>query len=231
MTNTLSISISDTSGGNVSEMEGTKGYTTSSATSGYTFVGGEYITLAVTGKGVTSRPTTEIMKQYTVASGSATGGKLPVSGTFTKPTSGNNFGSWAVASEATQSTHWGVITPKAETAATGYDYTYSAVAIPGGPTEYAAGGKLINITIGSETFSYEVPAGGITLAAGKQYNYDITVKNQTINVETVITDWNDVADAHTSYIPPAQRLPPMPPSSKTVNTIKQPILFTSTTQG
>lgn len=299
-------------------MEGTKGYTTSSATSGYTFVGGEYITLAVTGKGVTSRPTTEIMKQYTVASGSsgsnaltyakdadgstttyafdwlgtgetislrawsdgktttpaaavdpdgqlftiettqagsvrellyspaadysyvtasgainiplyhqlarivvnirddatgtptlaavtlgsATGGKLPVSGTFTKPTSGNNFGSWAVASEATQSMHWGVITPKAETAATGYDYTYSAVAIPGGPTEYAAGGKLINITIGSETFSYEVPAGGITLAAGKQYNYNITVKNQTINVETVITDWNDVADAHTSYIPP-----------------------------
>jgi len=299
-------------------MEGTKGYTTSSATSGYTFVGGEYITLAVTGKGVTSRPTTEIMKQYTVASGSsgsnaltyakdadgstttyafdwldtsetislrawsdgktttpaapatdpdgqlftiettqtgsvrellyspatdysyatasgainiplyhqlarivvnirddATGtptlaavtlgsatDKVPVSGTFTKPTSGNNFGSWAVASEATQSTHWGVITPKAETAATGYDYTYSAVAIPGGPTEYAAGGKLINITIGSETFSYEVPAGGITLAAGKQYNYDITVKNQTINVETVITDWNDVADAHTSYMPP-----------------------------
>lgn len=301
-------------------MEGTKGYTTSSATSGYTFVGGEYISLAVTGKGVTSRPTTEIMKQYTVASGSsgsnaltyakdadgstttyafdwlgtgetislrawsdgktttpaaavdpdgqlftiettqagsvrellyspaadysyatasgainiplyhqlarvvvnirddATGtptlaavtlgsatDKVPVSGTFTKPTSGNNFGSWAVASEATQSTHWGVITPKAETAATGYDYTYSAVAIPGGPTEYAAGGKLINITIGSETFSYEVPAGGITLAAGKQYNYNITVKNQTINVETVITDWNDVADAHTSYIPPAER--------------------------
>lgn len=318
MTNTLSICASDTSGGNVSEMEGTKGYTTSSATSGYTFVGGEYITLAVTGKGVTSRPTTEIMKQYTVASGSsgsnaltyakdadgstttyafdwlgtgetislrawsdgktttpaapatdpdgqlftiettqagsvrellyspaadysyatasgainiplyhqlarvvvnirddATGtptlaavtlgsatDKVPVSGTFTKPTSGNNFGSWAVASEATQSTHWGVITPKAETAATGYDYTYSAVAIPGGPMEYAAGGKLINITIGSETFSYEVPGGGITLAAGKQYNYNITVKNQTINVETVITDWNDVADAHTSYIPP-----------------------------
>lgn len=299
-------------------MEGTKGYTTSSATSGYTFQTGDLVSIGIKGNGSTSRSTTEVIKQYTVAAGpspqaltysrdadgstttyafdwlgtgetislrawsdgktttpaaavdpdgqlftiettqagsvrellyspaadysyatasgainiplyhqlarivvnirdDATGtptlaavtlgsatDKVPVSGTFTKPTSGNNFGSWAVASEATQSTHWGVITPKAETAATGYDYTYSAVAIPGGPTEYAAGGKLINITIGSETFSYEVPAGGITLAAGKQYNYNITVKNQTINVETVITDWNDVADAHTSYIPPAE---------------------------
>ena len=183
LANALSISESDTSGGNVSEMEGTKGYTTSPATSGYTFQTGDLVSIGIKGDGSTSsRSTTEVIKQYTVAAGTGT-----------------------------------------------QALTYSKDA--GGPTEYAAGGKLINITIGSETFSYEVPAGGITLAAGKQYNYNITVKNQTINVETVITDWNDVADAHTSYIPPAERLPPMPASSKTVNTIKQPILFTSTTQG
>ncbi|MCR5352008.1 MAG: fimbrillin family protein [Bacteroidales bacterium] len=118
---------------------------------------------------------------------------LPKTATFADPASGH-YGIWTVQNASEKE----IVTPFVEQ--TGQ--TFSAVLVPGA---YAAGGKLINITIGSETFSYEVPAGGITLAAGKQYNYNITVKNQTINVETVITDWNDVADAHTSYIPPTER--------------------------
>ena len=282
----------NTSGGNVSEMEGTKGYTTSSATSGYTFVGGEYITLAVTGKGVTSRPTTEIMKQYTVASGSSgsnaltyakdadgstttyafdwldtsetislrawsdgktttpaspatdpdgqlftiettqTGSvrellyspatdypcgtvavslyhqlarmvitvthddttnpataitigsatdKVPVSGTFTKPTSGNNYGTWAVDPIGTSPAHWGIITPKQESVG-----VYSAVVIP---ATYASGTRFINFTVNGQDFSYTLPAA-ITLAPGKQYNYDITVKNSLVTFTVTVTPWS-----------------------------------------
>ena len=273
-------------------MEGTKGYTTSSATSGYTFVGGEYITLAVTGKGVTSRPTTEIMKQYTVASGSSgsnaltyakdadgstttyafdwlgTGetislrawsdgkastpaapatdpdgqlftiettqvgsvrellyspatdypcgtvavslyhqlarvvitvthddttnpfsaitlgcitDKVPVTGTFTKPTSGNNYGTWAVDPIGTSPAHWGIITPKQESVG-----VYSAVVIP---ATYASGTRFINFTVNGQDFSYTLPAA-ITLAPGKQYNYDITVKNSLVTFTVTVTPWS-----------------------------------------
>ena len=276
-------------------MEGTKGYTTSSATSGYTFVGGEYITLAVTGKGVTSRPTTEIMKQYTVASGSsgsnaltyakdadgstttyafdwlgtgetislrawsdgkastpaapatdpdgqlftiettqvgsvrellyspaadysyatASGAiniplyhqlarvvitvthddttnpataitigcaadKVPVTGTFTKPASGNNYGTWAVSPIGTTPAHWGVITPKQESAG-----VYSAVLIP---ATYASGTRLVNFIVGGQDFAYTLPAAA-TLAPGKQYNYDITVRNGLVTFTVSVTPW------------------------------------------
>lgn len=115
------------------------------------------------------------------------GNRVPITGTFTKPTgTGVNYGTWSVASEATQSAHWGVITPKAETAGS----VYSAVVIPGGATEYPANTRLFNITIGSESFAYKVPTGGLTLEAGKQYNYTITVENMGITVTSNITDWN-----------------------------------------
>ena len=117
----------------------------------------------------------------------STGNHVPIIGTFAKPTgTGVNYGTWSVTSEATQPTHWGVITPKEETAGS----VYSAVVIPGGATEYPANTRLFNITIGSESFAYKIPTGGLTLEAGKQYNYTITVENMGITVTSNITDWN-----------------------------------------
>lgn len=115
------------------------------------------------------------------------GNRVPITGTFTKPGSATNYGSWSVASEATQSTHWNVITPKAETAGS----VYSAVVIP---TTYAVGLRLFNITIGTQTFAYKVPMGGKTFEAGKQYNYTITVGNKGITVTSNITDWTDAVN-------------------------------------
>ncbi len=52
---------------------------------------------------------------------------------------------------------------------------YSAVLFPG---TYAADTKLVNVkTTDSKTYSYLLPTGGTTLAAGSQYNYTITVKD------------------------------------------------------
>lgn len=115
------------------------------------------------------------------------GNRVPITGTFTKPGSTTNYGSWSVASEATQLTHWSVITPKEETTGS----VYSAVVIP---TTYAADMRLFNIKIGTQTFTYKVPTGGQTFEAGKQYNYTITVGNKGITVTSNITDWTDAAD-------------------------------------
>lgn len=115
------------------------------------------------------------------------GNRVPITGTFTKPGSGDNYGSWSVATETSQSTHWSVITPKEETTGS----VYSAVVIP---TTYTADMRLFNITIGTQTFAYNVPTGGKTFEAGKQYNYTITVGNKGITVTSNITDWTDAAD-------------------------------------
>lgn len=290
----------------------TRGYTTTQAVGGYTFSGGEYMAIAVTGKGVTTRSTTEVVKQYSISAGNSgnnaltyqkdadgtsktdayhwlsntetvsirawsdgktttpaaalaadpdgqaftiestqsgdvkellyspakdytnsdtnsdgiadtqeislyhqlsrivvnvkddadgsptiaaisighdsDGHRVPKTGTFAKPTSGNNYGTWS------GQTNLGTITPKLETTATsGYEHTYTAVVIPGGTTFYPAGMKLINITIGGENFSYTIPAGGITLNSGKQYNYNITVKNRAIILTISVTAWTNDA--------------------------------------
>lgn len=303
-------------GANVTEK--TRGYSTSQATSGYTFSGGEYITVAVTGLGnssptaATSRSTSEEIKLYTVTAGSAgnngltyqkdddgtsktyqfdwlsstetislrawsdgkttspsaavdpdgqtftvettqtgsvkellyspsnkygcatnngtiniplyhqlarivinvkdekdgaptiseitigynaEGHKIPTTAEFSKPTT-TNYGSWS--NHADLST----VAPKLETtASTGYDYTYSAVVIPGTTTEYTAGLRLINITIGSKTYAYKITAGGITLQAGKQYNFNITIKETGLSVTTAtVSAWSDGAESNTSSI-------------------------------
>lgn len=110
---------------------------------------------------------------------------VPITGTFTKPGAGVNYGTWSVADEITQPTHWDVITPKVETAGS----VYSAVVIPGNATVYPADTRLFNITIGSEVFAYKIPTGGLTLEPGKQYNYTITVENMGITVTSNISDW------------------------------------------
>ena len=101
---------------------------------------------------------------------------LPKTATF-DPTKANP---WTIVGTTEKET----IIPKEET-----QYTcYSAVLIP---TTYAAGGNFINITIGSETFHYVIPTGGITLASGKQYNYDITIKNRAITFTVTVTQWEN----------------------------------------
>jgi len=292
----------NTLGGNASS---TRGYTTGSSNSGYTFSGGEYMTVAVTGKGVTSRPTSEVMKQYTVAAGSsgsnsltyqkdangtsATSGfdwlstsetvsirawsdgktttpatpavdpdnntftiettqsgdvkellyspdtnydyatysstlniklyhqlarivvtatcddtdfavtavnigddtdghRIPITGKFSKPSTGNNYGSWSVESETAESTHWKAIQAKQETSTTTNVYKYSAVVMP---ATYAKDFELLYLTADSKTYVYKLPAA-VTLAPGKQYNFNILVKNSYITVTTNITDWTDV---------------------------------------
>ena len=292
----------NTLGGNVSS---TRGYTTGSGNSGYTFSGGEYMTVAVTGKGVTSRPTSEVMKQYTVAAGSsgsnsltyqkdangtsATSGfdwlstsetvsirawsdgktttpatpavdpdnntftiettqsgdvkellyspdtnydyatysstlniklyhqlarivvtatcddtdfavtavnigddtdghRIPITGKFSKPSTGNNYGSWSVESETAEPTHWKAIAAKQETSTTTNVYKYSAVVMP---ATYAKDFELLYLTADSKTYVYKLPAA-VTLSPGKQYNFNILVKNSYITVTTDITDWTDV---------------------------------------
>lgn len=299
-------------GGNVSS---TRGYTKGEANnSGYTFSGGEYMTVAVTGQGVTSRPTTEVMKQYTVAAGSSGGNSLtyqkdangtsatsgfdwlstnetvsirawsdgktttpatpvvdpdnntftiettqsgdvkellyspdtdydyatysstlniklyhqlarivvtatcddtdfavtavtigddndgkrvPITGTFSKPTSTTNpYGSWSVASENAESTHWKAIQAKQETSTTTNVYKYSAVVMP---ATYAKDFELLYLTADSKTYIYKLPAA-VTLSPGKQYNFNILVKNSYITVTTDITDWTDaVSGTHYTH--------------------------------
>lgn len=122
------------------------------------------------------------------------GNKIPTSGTFAKPGSGN-LGSWS------SQGNLDVITPKLETTVTGYDYIYSAVVIPGDGTIYQANKRLINIKIGEEWFVYRLPSA-TPIEPGKQYTFDITVKNQTINVETSITDWNAVTSTPSAQLSP-----------------------------
>lgn len=133
------------------------------------------------------------------------GNRIPIKGTFTPP-SATDYGTWAtVAYSLENAVHYGVIAAKQETAEPNNEYTYSAVVIPAGTNRYTAGMKLINIKLGTgdaaEAFSYFIPAGGITLKAGMQYNYNITVKNQAISVTgCTITDWGNGTNGGTVTI-------------------------------
>jgi hypothetical protein len=72
-------------------------------------------------------------------------------------------------------TAYGAITPKGETAQSGYEATYSAVIFPG---TYAQNTKLFTLTNTDGDYVYAVSdASGQTLTAGNQYNYTILVKD------------------------------------------------------
>ena len=103
---------------------------------------------------------------------------LPKTASFADPASGH-YGTWTALNASEKE----IITPLVEAA----NQTYSAVLLPG---TYAAGGKFINITIGSDAFSYVISAGGLTLSAGCQYNFDITVKNKQITFTVSVTPWS-----------------------------------------
>ena len=72
-------------------------------------------------------------------------------------------------------TAYGAITPKGETAQSGYEATYSAVVFPG---TYAQNTKMFTLTNTDGDYVYAVSdASGQTLTAGNQYNYTILVKD------------------------------------------------------
>lgn len=106
---------------------------------------------------------------------------LPKTATFADPDpASNHFGTWTVANDNAEKV---TITPFVESE----NIKFSAVLIP---KTYAAGGNFINIKIGdTETFHYVIPDGGITLEAGKQYNFDIKVKNRAITFTVSVTAW------------------------------------------
>ena len=111
---------------------------------------------------------------------------LPKTATFADPNpASDHFGSWTVANDNAEKE---TIIPFVETEKT----KFSAVLIP---KTYAAGGNFINIKIGdTETFHYVIPTGGITLEAGKQYNFNITVKNRAITFTVTVTAWQQEAN-------------------------------------
>ncbi len=116
---------------------------------------------------------------------------VPLSGTFTKPSSGN-FGTWTVGSTT------GVITAKAETATSGYLATYSAVVIPADNTTYAAGDKLIVVTTSNGTYYYTIPTGGYTFEPGYQYTFNITNLNQ-IDFNVTVSEWGTGTSAEFTF--------------------------------
>ncbi len=108
--------------------------------------------------------------------------KLPLSGTYVAPTSGN-YGSWTKST-----TDMGVITPKTTTATAGAE-VYSAVLIPG---SYAAGQVLFAITLSdnkSSTFLYTLPSA-TTFNAGSSYTYNVTVDDVKIRFTGItVNNW------------------------------------------
>ena len=122
------------------------------------------------------------VKDGEVYIGDGTAAQIPVHATFQKPTDSSltpNYGTWTL-DDATETGH---IKTKEETA----DACYSAVIIP---TTYHAGDTFITIQIGSERFIYTL-TDDITLEAGKQYNYTITIKNKTITFSVTISSWGN----------------------------------------
>lgn len=85
----------------------------------------------------------------------------------------------------------GDIIPKTETPADGGAATYTALVIP----QQMQDEKFIKVTIGAGAAArdyYYTPAGDneANLTAGKQYTYNITVKKEGLQVESVSASWN-----------------------------------------
>lgn len=103
--------------------------------------------------------------------------KVPTSGIFTAPTTGNTTGTWSSQGSA------GVITAKAETTASVTDCiaTYSAVVIPyngtqATPAYYKQDDELVTITTsGGDTYVYTL-GSGVNIEAGKHYTLNLTLQ-------------------------------------------------------
>ena len=98
---------------------------------------------------------------------------FPLVASFTLPTGDSNIGTWT-----TDGATYGTLTPKEETAQSGYDHTYSAVVFPG---TYAKNSKLFTLTNSDGSYIYTITdAAGQTLTASNQYTYTVSVKNKLI---------------------------------------------------
>ena len=82
------------------------------------------------------------------------------------------------------------------TPTTGYEHTFSAVLIPG---DYS-NKKLIYIKTASGEYYYTPTS--LTLLPGKQYTFNIGVRNQKIDVTTTISNWETVNSTPTYNIAP-----------------------------
>lgn len=95
---------------------------------------------------------------------------FPVVARFSVPIGDSNYGTWATTST------YNTITPKTETTQSGYEKTYSAVVFPA--TTYAENTKFFTIKNDDGNYVYSIPASSdVTLSAGNQYYYAITVKD------------------------------------------------------
>lgn len=95
---------------------------------------------------------------------------FPITARFSVPTGSSNVGSW------TTGTNYNTITPKTETTQSGYQKTYSAVVFP--ETTYAKNTKFFTVNNSEGNYVYSIPnASDVTLTAGNQYYYAITVKD------------------------------------------------------
>ena len=65
------------------------------------------------------------------------------------------------------------------------------------PQTFTAGTQFIQIKVGTDTFVYSIPAGGLTLEGKKVYTFDIKIHKATIILTTTITDWVDGTPDHT----------------------------------
>lgn len=117
-----------------------------------------------------------------VTIGDGTNNTIPTVGTFTIPASGN-LGTWT-----DQGTNVSSIAPYewgSPYITSGYEKTYSAVMIPG---TLAASTNFIKVTTASGSYCYQLSTA-LTLDPGKQYVYNVSVRNQQLIVTSSISDW------------------------------------------
>ena len=117
---------------------------------------------------------------------------FPIKASFSVPTGSSNVGTW------TTKATYGTITPKSEETQSGQQRTYSAVIFP---STYAKNTPIFTLTNSDGNYVYNVTdASGQTLAAGNQYNYTITIKDDiTKNPLWWVAQYN-LAKNKTSFV-------------------------------
>lgn len=97
---------------------------------------------------------------------------FPKTAVFSVPTGNNTVGTW----DFTASTY-GTIIPKTESTQTGYQATYSAVIFP---KTYAKSTQFFTVNNSDGDYVYNISENaGFTPTAGNQYNYTVTVKDDS----------------------------------------------------
>ncbi|MDR2815990.1 MAG: fimbrillin family protein [Proteiniphilum sp.] len=82
------------------------------------------------------------------------------------------------------------ITPRTITNGSKYD----AIVLPG---SYAADGVTVEFTVGSDTFTWKLPAAAAKFEAGNEYTYEVTLKRTGITVTGTINPWITVGNNRT----------------------------------